>query len=135
MNASASAAKKILIVDDEPSVVAYLETLLGDAGYETITAVDGSEGLKAARRERPDVITLDINMPKTSGLRMFRELREDPELADIKVVVVTAVTGYADDPAEFHKFMATRPHLRQPEGFVAKPIEAPAFLALMAGLA
>ncbi|NJN64328.1 MAG: response regulator [Acidobacteria bacterium] len=135
MNSSTQPGRTVLIVDDEPSVLAYLETLLGDAGYRTLTAADGSEGLAKAKSEHPDLITLDINMPKTSGLRMFRELREDPSLADIKVVVVTAVTGYADDPEEFHKFMASRPHLRQPEGFVAKPIDAGSFVKLVSGLA
>jgi CheY-like chemotaxis protein len=127
--------KKVLIVDDEPNVVTYLQTLLEDAGFVTVTAEDGSEGLAKARSERPDIITLDINMPKTSGLRMYRELREDPDIANIAVVVVTAVTGYGDSPEEFRKFLSTRPHLAEPEGFVAKPIDAEEFVELVKNVA
>ena len=127
--------KKVLIIDDEPNVVTYLQTLLEDAGFVTVTAEDGSEGLAKARSERPDIITLDINMPKTSGLRMYRELREDPDIANIAVVVVTAVTGYGDSPEEFRKFLSTRPHLAEPEGFVAKPIDAEEFVELVKNVA
>ena len=127
--------KKVLIVDDEPNVVTYLETLLGDAGFETISAADGSEGLTKARSESPDIITLDINMPKTSGLRMYRELREDANTAGIAVIVVTAVTGYGDNPEEFKKFLSSRPHLAEPEGFVAKPIDAEEFVGLVKSIA
>ncbi|GAB4367885.1 MAG: hypothetical protein Kow0062_00610 [Acidobacteriota bacterium] len=123
--------KKVLIVDDEPNVLTYLETLLADAGFETCTAEDGVAGLEVARRERPDVIALDINMPRMSGLRMYRELREDEALAGTAVIVVTAVTGYGDNPEEFRKFLASRPHLPEPEGFVAKPIDAEEFVALV----
>ena len=126
--------QKILIVDDEPNVVTYLETLLSDAGYQTAAAEDGSQGLELARAEKPDLITLDINMPKTSGLRMYRELKEDSELAHIKVIVVTAVTGYADNPEEFKKFLSSRPHLPEPDGFVAKPIEADSFTGMVKNL-
>ena len=127
--------KKVLIVDDEPNVVTYLQTLLEDAGFATISAADGSEGLDKARNEKPDIITLDINMPKTSGLRMYRELREDAETAGIAVIVVTAVTGYGDNPEEFRKFLASRPHLAEPEGFVAKPIDADEFVKLVKSVA
>ena len=86
--------KKVLVLDDEPNVVAYLETLLQDNGYDTVSAGDGREGMEKARSEKPDLITLDISMPEESGVRFFRELKEDPDLAGIPVVIVTGVTGY-----------------------------------------
>ena len=55
--------KKVLVLDDEPNVVAYLETLLQDNGYDTVSAGDGREGMEKARSEKPDLITLDILMP------------------------------------------------------------------------
>ena len=115
-------AKKILILDDEPSVVTYLETLLQDNGYRTIAAADGEDGLKKARSEKPDLVTLDISMPEKSGIRFYREIKEDPQLANVPVVVVTAVTGYGGKPEEFQKFISTRKQVPPPEGFVAKPI-------------
>jgi CheY-like chemotaxis protein len=115
--------KKILVLDDEPNVVAYLETLLQDNGYDTVSAGDGREGMEKARSEKPDLITLDISMPEESGIRFYRELKEDPELADIRVVVVTGVTGYGYKPEDFQKFISSRKNIPPPDGFVPKPIE------------
>jgi CheY-like chemotaxis protein len=124
--------KKVLVVDDEPNVVAYLETLLQDNGYETISAADGEEGLALARAQRPDLVSLDITMPKKSGVAMYRAMRDDEALASIPIVVVTAVTGYAGRPEEFEKFLSTRRAVRPPDGFLAKPIVPEELLALLA---
>ena len=126
--------KKILIVDDEPGVVTYLEMLLKDHGYETTSAANGEEAMAKARAERPDLITLDISMPETSGARFFNELREDPDLAAVPVVVVTAVTGYAGDPYGYLKFMKKQANIPEPEAFFPKPIEQEAFLETVAKL-
>jgi len=115
--------KKILILDDEPNVVAYLETLLQDNGYDTVSAGDGREGMEKARIERPDLITLDISMPEESGVRFYRELKQDPDLAGIPVVIVTGVTGYGGKPEDFQKFISSRGKVPPPEGFVPKPID------------
>ena len=95
----AGAKKKILIIDDERSVVTYLETLLEDNGYETVSAEDGRIGFEKAKSEKPDLVCLDITMPQESGIRFYRNLKDDPELGSTPVVVVTAVTGDADDGA------------------------------------
>jgi CheY-like chemotaxis protein len=115
--------KKVLVLDDEPNVVAYLETLLQDNGYDTVSASDGREGMEKARSEKPDLITLDISMPEESGVRFYRELKEDPELANIPVVIVTGVTGYGYKPEDFQKFISSRKKIPPPEGFVPKPID------------
>ena len=115
--------KKILVLDDEANVVTYLETLLRDNGYDTVSAGDGSEGMAKALSEKPVLITLDISMPEKSGVRFYRELREAPELAKTPVVIVTAVTGYGGKPGDFEKFISSRKHVPPPEGFVAKPID------------
>ena len=115
--------KKILVLDDEPNVVTYLETLLRDNGYDTVSAGNGREGMEKARSERPDLITLDISMPEESGVRFYRELKKDPDLAGIPVVIVTAVTGYGGKPEDFQKFISSRGQVPPPEGFVPKPID------------
>ncbi len=115
--------KKVLVLDDEPNVVAYLETLLQDNGYDTVSAANGREGMEKARSEKPDLITLDISMPEESGVRFYRELKEDPELSGIPVVIVTGVTGYGYKPEDFQKFISSRKKIPPPEGFVPKPID------------
>ena len=119
----------VLIVDDEPDVVAYLEMLLQDAGFDTRSAADGTEAMEEVRADKPDLVTLDISMPKASGTRFYRELRKDPELKDVPVVIVTAVTGYGGDPRGYEKFMSQQTLVPEPEAFFPKPIEREEFLA------
>ena len=126
--------KKILVLDDEANVSTYLETLLQHNGYDTVSAADGSEGLEKLRSEKPDLVTLDISMPEKSGVRFYRELREDPELAGTLVVVVSAVTGYAGRPEDFQKFISTRKNLAPPDGFVPKPIDREELLRVLKDL-
>lgn len=123
--------KKILIVEDEPGLVTYLETLLQDNGYETASAADGQTAFEKVRSERPDLVTLDISIPQKSGVRFYRDLKEDSQLANIPVIVVTAVTGYGGDPEEFRKFISTRKQMPPPEGFIAKPVDREELLNLI----
>lgn len=120
--------KKILIIDDEKSIVLYLETLLQDNGYSTVSAADGVEGMERVRDENPDLICLDITMPEKSGIRFYKELREEPELADVPVIVVTAVTGYGGDSEAFKHFLDTRSQFPAPQRFFSKPIDRDEFL-------
>jgi len=129
---SASSGKKILIIDDEHSVLTYLETLLQDNGYETVCAENGKTGFEKAKSERPDLVCLDITMPKESGIRFYRNLKDDPELTSTPVIIVTAVTGDGGDPEPFKKFISTRKQVPAPEGFFSKPIDREEFLAAVA---
>jgi CheY-like chemotaxis protein len=126
---SEQASKKILIIDDEPAVVAYLETLLQDNGYATIGAANGREGLEKMRAERPDLVCLDITMPEKSGIAFYREIKDDPELQAVPVVVVTAVTGHGGDPKPFEQFLKSRRQVPPPEAFFPKPIDREQFIA------
>ena len=121
--------KKILVIDDEPHVVTYLETLLQDNGYETIAASNGHEGMEKAKAEKPHLVCLDITMPHASGIQFYRDLKENPELQAIPVVIITAVTGYGGDPDGLKKFLNTRRHLPPPEGYFPKPIDKSEFIA------
>lgn len=126
--------KKILVVDDEPDVVSYLEMVLHDHGYGTISARNGQEAMALVRTERPDLITLDISMPEASGTRFYKDLKKDPDLAPIPVLIVTAVTGYGGDPYGYEKFMKGRKIVPPPEGFFPKPIEPERLLDAVDGL-
>ena len=82
--------KKILAVDDEPNILMSIEFILEMEGYEVHIARDGDEALEVAERVRPDVILLDINMPRKDGYEVCRILRERSDMAGIKVIMLTA---------------------------------------------
>jgi len=120
--------KKILVVEDEQDVSTYLTALFQDGGYDTISASDGVEGLEKARTEKPDLISLDIAMPDQSGLRTYRQYKEDDELKGIPVIIIT---GFGDSIKSFLKRLGGFP---EPEGFMAKPVDKEELLKLVADL-
>ena len=85
-------AKKVLVVDDELDMRIFVSTLLETSGYKPLTAVDGKEGMLVARREKPSAVILDVMMPNESGIGMYRELKNDPELKDVPVIMVSALS-------------------------------------------
>ncbi len=82
--------KKILAVDDEPNILMSIEFILEMEGYQVHTARDGDEALEVAERVRPDLILLDINMPRKDGYEVCRILREREHLSGTKVIMLTA---------------------------------------------
>jgi len=88
--------KKIFIIDDEADMRVYLQTLFRKAGFDTETAVNGEEALSRILDFGPDLVTLDILMPKRSGLNFFEALRSDEQTRDLPVVVISGVTGHHD---------------------------------------
>lgn len=81
---------KILLVDDDPDFIAATVEVLNSQPYEVITAKNGIEGLEKARSEKPDLILLDIIMPRMDGFETCQRLKSEPELADIPVVMLTS---------------------------------------------
>jgi DNA-binding response OmpR family regulator len=86
------ASARILAVDDSPTILAMLEEILVSAGYEVLTAEDGAEALESARSERPDLILLDVMLPKLDGYRVCRLLKFDQKYKDIPIIMLTAKT-------------------------------------------
>jgi two-component system alkaline phosphatase synthesis response regulator PhoP len=82
--------KKILVADDEPYVLRSIEYTLQKAGYTVTTAVDGEEALTKIKAENPDLVFLDIQMPKMDGNEVCKQLRQLPDKADLWVIVITA---------------------------------------------
>jgi len=82
--------KTVLVVDDEPDVRTFFETALTDAGFDVVTASNGEEALEKVKELVPDLISLDLVMPKKSGVRFYHELRRQQEWRKIPVIVVTA---------------------------------------------
>src|SRR3990172_6558951 len=128
--------RKILVVDDDPDQIQLIRAYLEEAGYSVETAMDGVEALAKAKALLPDLITLDILMPKMNGLEVLDALKEDPHTQSIPVVVITVtekvdlVTGpspqvvdYLTKPIDFDAMLhsiqrAIRQHL--PEALAAQ---------------
>lgn len=91
----------MLVVDDDPVIVTLLRVNFEMEGYRVISAGDGQEGLETARRERPDVIVLDVMMPRLDGLGMARAVRADPETAGIPILLLSAKAQASDIAAGF----------------------------------
>ncbi len=79
----------IMIVDDSPTDAHVLKKMLEKNGYSTVTAADANEGIETARREKPDLILMDVVMPGLNGFQATRELTSDPETSGIPVIIVT----------------------------------------------
>lgn len=86
-------AKKIMIVDDDPHIVDYLRTVFQDNGYGTCQAVDGDEALKVMQAEKPDLVTLDLEMPNEWGPRFYRKFSQIDELKETPVIVISGLSG------------------------------------------
>lgn len=82
--------KRILIVDDEPNIVLSLEFLMKKSGYEVTTATDGDQALAAVDRDNPDLVLLDVMMPRKDGYQVCQILRERTDLPDLRIVMLTA---------------------------------------------
>lgn len=83
-------SKKVLIVDDEQDIVETLKFVIEAKGYECLCAYDGEEGLMLAKQEMPDLIILDVMMPKINGFKISRLLKYDNKYKDIPILMVTA---------------------------------------------
>lgn len=90
MSPNGTAAKRVLIAEDEPPIVVSLEFLLKQAGYDVHVATDGEQTLSALRSIRPDLVLLDLMLPLVDGFEICARLRADPDLAGIRIVVLTA---------------------------------------------
>lgn len=83
-------SKTVLIADDEPNIVISLEFLLEQAGYQVMVAHDGQEALDAIRRQAPDLVLLDVMLPRLSGFDVCQKIRENPDWQGMRVVMLTA---------------------------------------------
>lgn len=83
-------SKHVLIVDDEPNIVLSLEFLMKQAGFEVRTAPDGEQALERVRELAPDLMLLDVNMPKVNGYEVCETIKSNPETAGIRIIMLTA---------------------------------------------
>ncbi len=82
--------KTILIIDDQPFFITMQQNMLQRQGYRVVSASNGTEGLAQAKKHKPDIILLDVEMPGVDGIEVCRQMKEDPELKHIPVIILTA---------------------------------------------
>ena len=139
-------AKQVLIIDDDQNTVKYLSVVLSEHGYDPAAAYDGSEGLQKVKQAKPDLIVLDVMMPKKTGFVLFKQLKKDEQYQDIPVLMLTGVSGALEE-MESHKdetfekpYDSLREALKKqirelreeglvrPEMFVDKPVDPDSFI-------
>jgi CheY-like chemotaxis protein len=135
-----SNAQHILVVDDSDEIVAYFTEILEEHGYEYSVAQDGKSAIELMKKNRPDLVLLDIMMPRKSGIAVFNKMKHDPELEGVPVVIITGTskatgvemaTGeedpkktYEDDLArEFGVQLREQLQNLKPQAFLEKPVE------------
>ncbi|MEW6235055.1 MAG: response regulator [Candidatus Omnitrophota bacterium] len=113
--------KTILVVDDEQEIVDFLSMALEDEGFHVLTAMDGREALDLVAQRKPDLISLDLVMPKYPGARMIRELKKNKDWADIPILVVTGHARDEQGKADLEELslLVSGSHLEKP----VKPID------------
>lgn len=118
-------AKKILIVDDEKDFVFMLKSILEMNGYSVIAAYDGEEGLRKVRAERPDLIILDVTMPKMDGFAVLQVLKDENLLKEMQVIMLTARGDIEDAHKGIESGVAA---------YIPKPARSEALLGIIGGL-
>ncbi|MBF0457741.1 MAG: response regulator [Nitrospirae bacterium] len=110
--------KRVLVVDDEKSIREYLSTVLSQSGYDVVEAVDGEEGLNKAREMKPDLITLDVMMPKKTGIDVLGELRRDSALGNVPIIMLTSLKSFIE---QSYKELDNVDIIRQMETLLDEP--------------
>ncbi len=117
--------KSILVVDDSPTERRMVSTTLRQKGYQVTTAEDGAEALSKAKDDKPDLIVLDVVMPKKNGFQVCRKLKMTPATKDIKIVLLTSKSQETD------KFWGMR---QGADAYLTKPLDGSLLLETVAGL-
>ena len=139
-------AKKVLVVDDDHNTVKYLSVVLSENGYDPVPAYDGSEGLQKITQAKPDLIVLDVMMPKKTGFVLFEQLKKDEQYRDIPILMLTGVSGILDELESHKEETFEKPYdtlrealkkkiremrsedLVRPEMFIDKPVDPDSFI-------
>jgi DNA-binding response OmpR family regulator len=98
----AADVKRVVCIEDEPEMIDLVRLILGRKGFNVIGANGGVEGLEAVRRERPDLVLLDLMMPDMDGWEVYQQIKADSELREIPVIVVTAKAQSIDKVLGLH---------------------------------
>ncbi len=122
-------AKKVLVVDDEMDVRTFISTLLEANGYTAVTADNGESGMALFTEKRPELVTLDVMMPKESGIKMYRDIKTNPDYAEVPVLVISGLAKktFLHSQKVLDKFKDQT--VPPPDGYIEKPPEPDELLA------
>jgi len=122
--------KKVLSVDDDPDIISFVVTVLEENDYIPLEANNGEEALAKIREEKPDLVILDVLMPRQSGIKMYRELRTDESLKNIPVIILSGITRRTFLRSQEALTEFGGQNVPEPEAYIEKPV-APEELAEM----
>ena len=116
-------SRKILVVDDDPDVRLFNVTVVEENGYTPLEATNGEEGLQLIQKAKPDLVILDILMPRESGVRLYRQIKTDPNLAHIPVIILSGITqkSFLRSQKALTEFGGAE--VPEPEAYLEKPVE------------
>ena len=116
-------SKKVLVVDDDQDVRTFVLTVLEENQYTPLIAQDGIEGMEKIEKDRPDLVILDVLMPRGSGIRLYRKLKTDKTLSDIPVIMFTgiALRSFLKSQKALEEFKGGK--VPEPEIYLEKPVE------------
>ncbi len=121
---------KIMIIDDEPDILDYLMAALEDSGYDTCTVQEDESVDEAIQSCNPDLIILDIMMPRRSGVSIYKELRSTPEFRMIPIAIISGMMPEKDFKKGFENLVNDHT-ISLPDGFIEKPIQLMELLGLI----
>ncbi len=116
-------SKKVLVVDDDPDVRTFIVTVLEENNFIPLVAKDGVEGLQKIQNEKPDLVTLDVLMPRGSGIRLYRTLKTDDSFKNIPVIMLTgiALKSFLRSQKTLAEFKGEK--VPEPDLYLEKPVE------------
>ena len=116
-------SEKVLVVDDDPDVRLFSVTVLEENGYTPLEAEDGEVGLKKIKEEKPDLVILDVLMPRQSGVRLYRELKTSRALKNIKVIILSGIARktFLRSQRALTEFGGSE--IPEPDIYLEKPVE------------
>ncbi len=116
-------SKKVLTVDDDADIRTFVVTVLEENGYTPIVTKNGEEGMSKVKEETPDLIILDVLMPKQSGIKMYRELKTNSSLNNIPVIILSGISKriFLRSQEALTEFGGD--NVPEPEAYLEKPVE------------
>jgi twitching motility two-component system response regulator PilH len=115
--------KTIMIIDDEEDIRTYLTAVLEDSGFQTCTPEEEENVIESLQRQQPDLILLDIMMPRRSGISIYRDLRSTAGFEYIPVALISGIEKASGFFSDEFKTLMNDMNLKPPDGFIEKPIE------------
>ncbi len=116
-------AKRVLVVDDEMDVRTFISTLLDSNGYKVVVAENGEQGWSKFNEKKPDLVTLDVMMPKESGIKMYRNIKTDPGFASTPVLVISGLAKKTFLHSQKVLDQFKNQSVPEPDGYIEKPPE------------